>query len=33
VQIIARPWEEELALGIAETVEKAGPGWRVPPIC
>jgi amidase len=33
VQIIARPWEEELVLGIAETVEKAGPGWRVPPIC
>jgi amidase len=32
VQIVARPWEDELVLGIAEAVEKTGPGLRVPPI-
>jgi amidase len=30
VQISARPWEEELALMVAEVLEKECGGWRVP---
>ena len=31
VQIVARPWEEELVLGIAEVIENEGGGWKSPP--
>ena len=32
VQISARPWQEELVLAVAETVEKECGGWKVPPV-
>ena len=32
VQIVARPWEEELVLAVAAAVEKECGGWREPPI-
>jgi Asp-tRNA(Asn)/Glu-tRNA(Gln) amidotransferase A subunit family amidase len=32
VQIVGRPWEEELVLGVSEAVEKARPGFIAPPI-
>ena len=32
VQIIARPWQEELVLGVSEAVEKARHGFIAPPI-
>jgi Asp-tRNA(Asn)/Glu-tRNA(Gln) amidotransferase A subunit family amidase len=32
VQIIARPWHEELVLGLSEVVETARPGFIAPPI-
>ena len=32
VQVLAKPWQEELALEIAAVIEKAGGGWRRPPI-
>ncbi len=32
VQIIARPWQEELVLGMSEAVETARPGFIEPPI-
>jgi len=32
VQIVARPWQEELVLAVAAAVEKECGGWREPPI-
>jgi Asp-tRNA(Asn)/Glu-tRNA(Gln) amidotransferase A subunit family amidase len=32
VQIITRPWEEELALAIAAAIEEECGGWQKPPI-
>jgi amidase len=32
VQVVARSWEEELALCVAEVVEKESGGWRKPPM-
>jgi Asp-tRNA(Asn)/Glu-tRNA(Gln) amidotransferase A subunit family amidase len=32
VQIIARPWREELVLGLSEAVENSCSGWKGPPI-
>jgi Asp-tRNA(Asn)/Glu-tRNA(Gln) amidotransferase A subunit family amidase len=32
VQIVARPWEEELALSVAEALERNSEGFRPPPI-
>jgi amidase len=32
VQIVGRPWEEELVLGVSEAVEKARPGFIAQPI-
>ena len=32
MQIVARPWEEELVLAVAAAVEKECGGWREPPI-
>ncbi|OLE56856.1 MAG: amidase [Chloroflexi bacterium 13_1_20CM_2_59_7] len=32
MQIVARPWEEELVLAVAAVVEKECGGWREPPI-
>ena len=32
VQISARPWQEELVLAVAETVEKECGGWKAPPV-
>lgn len=32
VQIVGRPWEEELVLTVAEAVEKEAGGWRIPQI-
>jgi Asp-tRNA(Asn)/Glu-tRNA(Gln) amidotransferase A subunit family amidase len=32
VQIVGRPWEEELVLEIAAVVERGCGGWRKPPI-
>jgi amidase len=32
VQIVARPWEEELVLSVAATLEEHCGGWRPPPI-
>ena len=32
VQIIARPFEEELALSVAEAIERARGPWQPPPI-
>ncbi len=32
VQIVARPWEEELVLAVAAAAEKECGGWREPPI-
>ncbi len=32
VQIVARPWEEEIALSVAAVVEEQCGGWRLPPI-
>jgi Asp-tRNA(Asn)/Glu-tRNA(Gln) amidotransferase A subunit family amidase len=32
VQIVARPWEEELVLAVGAIVEKKCGGWREPPI-
>jgi len=32
VQIVARPWEEELVLAVAEVVEKECGGWQPPPV-
>ncbi len=31
VQIVTRPWEEELALGLAEAIERECGGWKMPP--
>lgn len=31
VQIVAKPWEEELTLAIAEVIERECGGWRTPP--
>jgi amidase len=30
VQVVARPWREEVALALAQRVEAAGGGWRPP---
>ena len=32
VQIVGRPWEEEMVLSVAEVVEKECGGWRIPQI-
>jgi amidase len=32
VQIVARPWEEEIVLSVAAAVEKQCGGWQAPPI-
>jgi len=32
VQVVGRPWEEELVLALAAAVEKECGGWREPPI-
>ncbi|HZQ93941.1 MAG TPA: amidase [Candidatus Sulfotelmatobacter sp.] len=32
VQIVGRPWEEEVVLAFAAEVEKGCPGWRIPPL-
>jgi len=32
VQIVARPWEEELVLAVGAVVEKECGGWREPPL-
>ena len=32
VQLVARPWREEVALAAARVVEDASGGWRPPPI-
>lgn len=32
VQIVARPWQDEVALGIASEVEKLCGGWQAPPL-
>ncbi|MBV9609295.1 MAG: amidase, partial [Acidobacteria bacterium] len=32
VQIAARPWDEELVLGIAAEIEQAVGGWQPPPL-
>jgi len=32
VQIVARPWQEELVLSIAEVLQKQCGGWRKPPL-
>jgi Asp-tRNA(Asn)/Glu-tRNA(Gln) amidotransferase A subunit family amidase len=32
VQIVARPWQEELVLAVSEIVEKACGGWQEPSI-
>jgi amidase len=32
VQIVARPWQEELVLSVAETLEEQFAGWRRPPL-
>jgi amidase len=31
VQIVARPWREDVALAVAGAVEKEFGGWRKPP--
>jgi amidase len=31
VQIVGRPWEEEMVLTVAAEIERAGGGWREPP--
>jgi Asp-tRNA(Asn)/Glu-tRNA(Gln) amidotransferase A subunit family amidase len=32
VQIVARPWREEVALAVAQSLEGALGGWRRPPL-
>src|SRR6266403_1769022 len=32
VQIVARPWEEEIVLSVAAALEEQGSGWRPPPV-
>jgi amidase len=32
VQIVGRPWEEEIVLAVATALEQQGSGWREPPI-
>jgi amidase len=32
VQIVARPWREDVALAIAATIEKALGGYQRPPL-
>ena len=32
VQVVARPWREDIALAVAEEIEQALGGWRSPPI-
>jgi amidase len=32
VQVVARPWREDVALAIAQHIEKALGGWRPPPL-
>ena len=31
VQVVGRPWEEELVLAMAAKLEEAGGGWQAPP--
>jgi amidase len=32
VQIVARPWREDVALAVAEVLQQALGGWQRPPI-
>ncbi|MCH7986985.1 MAG: amidase [Acidobacteria bacterium] len=32
VQVVARPYEEEVALAVAAQIEQAGGGWQAPPL-
>ena len=32
VQLVAGPWQEHVALAVAEAVERALGGWRKPPL-
>lgn len=32
VQIVGRPYEEEVILAVAEVVERASDGWQAPPM-
>jgi hypothetical protein len=32
VQIVARPWREEVALSVAQYIETALHGWQRPPL-
>jgi Asp-tRNA(Asn)/Glu-tRNA(Gln) amidotransferase A subunit family amidase len=32
VQMVARPWEEEIVLSVAEALEEQCGGWQPPPI-
>ena len=32
IQIVAGPWQEHLALAVAQAVERALGGWRMPPL-
>ena len=32
VQIVAKPWEEELTLSVAEVIERECGGWKMPPV-
>jgi amidase len=32
VQIVARPWREDVALAVAQVLQEALGGWRVPPL-
>jgi amidase len=32
MQVVAHPWREDVALAVAERVEKVLGGWRPPPI-
>jgi len=31
IQIVAQPWQEELALAVAEVIEEECAGWGIPP--
>jgi amidase len=32
VQIVARPWREDVALAVAQTIEEISGGWKLPPL-
>jgi amidase len=33
VQVVARPWQENVALAVARRIEKSFGGWQAPPAC